>query len=709
MMALAPQIQQKLHHLETAHRQLVDRVWLTAPKHRLYYSLGAILVVLALLASAHMRLWQYAQWQNDPDSFLFENSLVFSTTDAPYFMIIAKDIKAHGSSAPSQRLRNFPDNSDRPADEAPSLRDAPLLSVVISYLAKDASLSALFSAAHAMVPVTAAVTTLAVIFAFGAAGFWVEGAIAGLGSSLSIAYLGRTSAGRIDTDQLNLGFFYLITALIIWASRIKNLWGALACCAAAAIGTQLFYWWWPKTELNWVFLGGLLWVSFLSHRDWKRPLLLGAVFIAICGRFNIGLSVDVNDFTSVVETAGQLNLPNTFSTVTELLRPSFMEVITLLTDNIVVFCIAIIGLIGWAITAPTIAIVFLPAVLLGMTNIVFGNRVIFFAAPVVWFGWAWFGVTLTKYLIYRMPKGNQTRWKNSQLMAVCLGATSLFSLTYLTSTNPISKPFTPPASFSVDVIKGFDHLGDYVRQNDTGRQPVIASWWDYGYAATLFSRIPTLHDGGSQRGPKTHLIARALMSEDQAETAQILKFLGNDGQVGIAQNSASTKTLDAAFAAGPKNDEADIYLVLTAQMARWMPSISQLGLWDSEAGQPLPIHNGSNTLFYQYLSCTGDGPVIDCNGKQIDLQAGTVNGRAVLSASVQSDNGAAGPRINYRNPSGFFLQFHRLGNTTWQTQLVHPRLFKSAFNQLFYLGNFDPDYYTPLIDGFPHFRVYKIN
>ena len=65
---------------------------------------------------------------------------------------------------------------------------------------------------------------------FGAAGYWAEGAVAAIGGGLSSAYLVRSSIGRIDTDQLNLGFMYLIFGLVIFAGRAKSKATAVGWC-----------------------------------------------------------------------------------------------------------------------------------------------------------------------------------------------------------------------------------------------------------------------------------------------------------------------------------------------------------------------------------------------------------------------------------------------------------------------------------------------
>ena len=60
-------------------------------------------------------------------------------------------------------------------------------------------------------------TTLSVILAFGATGYWLEACVAAIGGGLSASYLVRSSAGRIDTDQLNLAFVYLLLSMCVLA------------------------------------------------------------------------------------------------------------------------------------------------------------------------------------------------------------------------------------------------------------------------------------------------------------------------------------------------------------------------------------------------------------------------------------------------------------------------------------------------------------
>ena len=86
-----------------------------------------------------------------------------------------------------------------------------------------------------------------IVACFGAAGYcWREAAP---GGALSSAYLVRSSIGRIDTDQLNLGFMYLLFGLSILASRSKSLPWTVFWCSFAGLTAHLFLWWYDKPEL----------------------------------------------------------------------------------------------------------------------------------------------------------------------------------------------------------------------------------------------------------------------------------------------------------------------------------------------------------------------------------------------------------------------------------------------------------------------------
>ena len=130
-----------------------------------------------------------------------------------------------------------------------------------------------------------------IIFAFGAVGYWLEGAIAAAGGGLSLAYLQRSGAGRIDTDQLNLGFFLFNDRAGDFRCSCKN----VPCrSGSGCIGGPVFWvfdWWYSKPFFGWAFFIGFIWLSLVCRSDVKRIILQSLLFLALSGLPFKGLGI----------------------------------------------------------------------------------------------------------------------------------------------------------------------------------------------------------------------------------------------------------------------------------------------------------------------------------------------------------------------------------------------------------------------------------
>ena len=130
-----------------------------------------------------------------------------------------------------------------------------------------------------LVLLSAALTAVMIIICFGASGYWVEGSVAAVGGGLSLAYLTRSSIGRIDTDQLNLGFMYLIFGLVVFAGRADSRFTCLIWCGIAGITAHLFMWWYGKPEL--VVMATITLVWMLLQKSLVTMLTGSALFLAL--------------------------------------------------------------------------------------------------------------------------------------------------------------------------------------------------------------------------------------------------------------------------------------------------------------------------------------------------------------------------------------------------------------------------------------------
>jgi len=670
------------------------------PVPRFVLLAGLVLALLAAAVNYAVRAHQTTLWQAAPSITQFNGAALVSTNDAGYYLTTARQLKLQ--------------QKDRLEDaKLPSWRDAPLLSVLLARLAEDASQKALLEAGHLLLPLAAFVTALLVWAAFAALGWPLFGAVAALGGGLSQAYLVRSSVGRIDTDQLNLGLFYGVFALIFMAARQTDNRRALGWVLLAGLAGQLFTWWYAKPELIWMAAAALAWLGLMQGRGWLMTAVMLACFLLLAGA-NLPTPWRSSYLLDEI-LRGSLTYPHTFATITEIRPISLITALEMMTGSWLagLFCLAGIGL--FALRYPGLAIAAAPLFGFFTLMIFLGNRAVFYSAPAFWFGGtfllaeALFWLAGNSRRLWPRPKG---RWQGKLPFRAAAGQTHIIRLgasCLMLGAALLASPLghLPRTSFSPQIIAALD----WAKQARTSRPAVLASWWDYGYIAQFYAEMPVLHTPGSQTRPDTHYIARALLSPDQAETARILNLLANNAPETLQQITARPD-VEAKLADQPVHGKKDIYLLLTAQMAGWMGSISQLGNWDPLAGAPVipPYNDGSAQLFYHWLDChPGPGSLLlGCGQTVYDLENGRINRMPLLAGLVRAEDGfLAGQRI-YSHPGRHILQTGtaRTGPQSW---LLHPQLFNSSFNQLFFLARDNSGLFKLVYDDYPYARIYLLS
>ena len=162
---------------------------------------------------------QWKVWSLNKEVTFFNGSPLFSTADGPYFMDIAKNIIENKTITSHTEKRFFPENDEnirnkfnlKPISE-PSFFQISLLPISMTILSKFNENDILLTA-NKFIPYAAFLTAFFIASLFLVMGFGFEGVVAGLGASLSQSLFVRTSIGRVDTDLLNVGFFYAILTL----------------------------------------------------------------------------------------------------------------------------------------------------------------------------------------------------------------------------------------------------------------------------------------------------------------------------------------------------------------------------------------------------------------------------------------------------------------------------------------------------------------
>ena len=663
-------------------------------------------VLFAAGINYQKRDWQQKVWQENQDVFYFHDAPSFTTTDAPYFLGLARYFEQTRDAKDYGEKRNFP-NKNRQLEDLPpqtSLRDFPLLSIIISKLSPDTSAKNLLITGNALIPIFGFVMALGIVLAFGASGFWLEGTIAATGAGICYAFLVRSSIGRIDTDILNLGFFYAVLGLTIFAARAQSWRASIIWAVLAGLMLNLFFWWYEKAFMGWAFAVGLIWLSFMTSRDWRRSLVLFLLFVTLSGLIfqNFSIGTDTRYFKDVFD-GGNLIYPNTFSTITELRVIPFEQILMNISGSVILGLFGVIGLAIFALRYPVLAVVYGPASVFALANFLIGNRAIFYSAPMLWFGAGFLALMMVKAMLHHIPfqKIKTGIVKESIL---CVSTIALLIIIYGIAP---TKNYVPKPTFSNEVLRTFA-----VMSGNLPEDAVIATWWDYGYTSMLLNDYATFHDGGVQTTPTTHYVARALLAPSQAETSAILKFLAAEGQRGIAANAQSLASVEKALIAGPQAEVPPIFLVLTEQMGRWMGSISNLGMWDVQKGMPIEIagYPVDKPLHYSENKCQAGNSTsnVICNNMPIDLARGTVAGQPILRAITQSKNGNQIVGQGFNEAAFTILHLSDIEDAGTKVLSFHERLGQSTFHRLFHLGQAEPDHFELVYDDYPHSRIYKI-
>ena len=660
-----------------------------------------VMITISVTANILVRNQQLTAWRSAPDVALFDGVPSFSTNDAPYFLQHAAIVKRGSSYQDAYSIRAFPNNMDildRNADR-PTLDLTPMLSKMLAILAVDDSPQQLMSAGNQLILITAGLTAFMIFLCFGATGYWLEGAVAGLGGGLSGAYLTRSSIGRIDTDQLNLGFTYLMFGMIVLVARTRTWTQGLLLSVAAGLCTNLFMSWYYKPELVIVAAVCLIWLMVCQNAGIARALVCAGIF-AVGSGMTEALTLSP---AYLQEKLGWMNFifPNTSGTISELQTIPVIQILTNMTGSIEMAACCLAGLILFTIRHPATAIALAPLVMFALLNFIFGNRTIFYSAPIMWFGAAFLLTTLARFIASNLSDAGFTVLRDR--VATTFGASLAMILAWVNS--PID--YVPQPSFTKPVLEGLASL----KTTTNPVNAVVATWWDYGYASMFFNSLPTFHDGGLQMTPSTHFVARAFLDPETTSTIGTLKFLSTRGHAGIAGETDLTG-LNTAFRDAVSSPSLDLYLVVTNQMAGWMGSISKIGNWDIEKGEPIQLRGNPDgpEVHYKPINCRFNAYPrhLNCNGLKIDLERGLIDGQPLLVGWAHTKDGSVLRSRDFGRDTDHAIQIVQNGSRI-TAYLLHRQLYDSTFNRLYYLGDIDHPSISLHYDDYPHIRIYRID
>ena len=490
---------------------------------------------------------QWNIWKANPDITFYNGSPLLSTADGPYFVGFAKSLNENRTVSSFNERRYFPEFDKELGDKKkintfvePSFFDISLLPRIISYFSKFNNNDILLTS-NLLIPLSAFITAVLISFFFLVLGFGYEGVIAGLGASLSQSIYVRTSIGRVDTDLLNIGFFYSILALLTASILANKFRYKILLITLAGLSNFCFVWWYQRPGFFIPFLITLIFLQFLYKIRFKIAIVQIVLFSLFSGPFFVFGSLEniinfsnsyVNLFSSAVPKTS-LVFPDTFNTITELQSLKFTEYSEFIfgEGKELVMIFGILGLIIFLVFNLKTSVAILPAFIFLLMSFFVGKRFAIYAIPLYWFGvsYLFFSLVILTNKIFKLSNYINVR---ERLLNNVMISFSTFALIFLIVVTSISycendrffncKPkYTPMPSFSNKITEAFTSFKDGSFDNSS----IVVTWWDFGYWLNYFSGLSSVHDGGSQRSPKTYLVAKSLTSTEQLKSYNMINYL----------------------------------------------------------------------------------------------------------------------------------------------------------------------------------------
>lgn len=674
-----------------------------------------LLLLISIYISLSARIHEKNVWDENPSVFSVEDVPLVRSGDPAFFISNAKYIKEKIPRYKYYQKLNFPSTFDGDIK-------INLLSFLIAKLAKDSSTKEIVKEANNLVFAFSILTTIGVFFLFFVIGRPFEGIVASVGAGISSAFLSRSSYGYIDTDILNLFFMYFLFAMIYLSSKYQSWSKTIILIIVTSIFSKIFYLWYWKSELIFILFLSLVFFTIINTKNWKRVFLNSFLFIILTDPFiylnifNIFLNnpyllgymsanVKVDDLVNTTS----LNFNNIFKYIGELQKPLIIDLFKL-EGSIYLGLVCFIGIALWAISYPLIFIGVTPLIFFFLLSLILGNRALFYSLPFFWFGLGYFTNFLAfKYIVHKQIKiSNNLVYTSTSILLI-------FSSIFITD---VFNKKIHPTWVSPKTIKGLVELEKIVEDK---KNSVLVADWPFGYQSVLSNDIPVLTHPGAPTSPRHYFISRALTSFTEEETSKIINYVvaGNVEKIkdkGIDSFQKLSKDIYKTDVS-----EKDVYLMLTGKQRRWFPSIGATAYWDIENNKP--YYFGDRTAYDVFnileINCddlntsTYTTKCADTEGgtkKEIpvNLALGLWDGKPVIKRVVQVENGVVKIDQEYNDAKGNFVFqiIKNLDDNTSYLYLMHEAVFKSTYNRLFHLNQYEN--YELIYEDYPYIKVYKI-
>jgi dolichyl-diphosphooligosaccharide--protein glycosyltransferase len=692
------------------------------------------LLSLSVIINVYARIHEKNVWLENPSVFSVEDTPLVRTGDPALYIKIAQYVKKNVSVDTFNDKIDYPiitkkDNRTTLMKWMPTIVginkdiDTPLISLIVSYLAKGSSLKEIINAGNFLIFIASAITTIGIFFMFFIIGRPFEGIVASLGAGISSHYLPRSSVGYVDTDILNLFFIYLLFTFVYLASKKQSWYKNIIFIVIAGLVGKVFFLWYPKPPLILLGLFSLAFFTTFHTKDWKRVIFNCGMYIILT---NIHIIFEiVNTFNSSPYLAGylsanveitdlvnktQLNFNDIYRFIGEQKEVPFFQLL-MLEGSIFFGITCFMGIVLWGIANPIKFIGFSPLILFFLLSAILGTRALFYSQPFMWFGLAYIVNFITiKFTTYK-------KFLLSKFIIYSTITACLF-ITIILIQNPFTKQISStyiPQPVTTALIK----IKDLV---PNPKQSVMVSQWSYGYQSILYNDFPVLIHNGMPTSPRHYFIERAFTSNDLNETSKILNYVANGNIEKINEkNIDSFVALSKDLYATPPSDD-DIYILVSQQQRKFMAFSGEIAYWDVEKNKPFLFNEMTASSYFTIMeincedldTSTFTTKCAETEGSTeytipVNLALGTWNNEPVLKRVVQIADGNIEINEEYADSQGHlvFQIVKNLEDNTSNLYLMHEAAFNSTYNKLLHLNL--SENYELVYDDYPNVKIYKVN
>ncbi|MEO2069358.1 MAG: STT3 domain-containing protein [Desulfurobacteriaceae bacterium] len=674
------------------------------------YLLLAVSIFITVFVGLYLRFDDLKVWNQYKERFFYKDTPLFTSYDAFFFAHYSKEY-LNGSYKAGERdhLRFVPDNATYPSPiPMESFLGAKLSEVFNTNIENIALWLTPILSIFFVVPLTVYFFRLNLFFA----GF--VGALFGV---VNFIYLVRTSIARFDTDSLNLFFPFGMALFFLLAlnSEGKRKYIYLATAGILTLG---YSWWYAHYGITLSFLILYLLVAvFIKAKESQEVffkekllasirkelpyfgilLLLSNPVFVYRGIFNF-LSLVKTYLINFFKPAVSGGFPNVFMSISEAQHFDIVRTADLSSGNILLFAIGLLGVSILFVKRFRETVFLLPIFLIGLMALKGGNRFIMYLSPFIGIG---IGYLIDSTLSFFKRKEFLGELRIYFLILILLLLLP-FLLLYF---NKNSVAFVIEPKITPELQAGFIKLGEIAPKNSW-----IWTWWDYGYAIQYLATRATFHDGGSQGSPKTYFVATTFSIDSPKVAHNTILGIANIGAKGISdlvkegkrEKEIRNMIFSGKFSKPTKNP---IYWVFTEDEIGKFMWINYFGTWNFD------LKKGIKSPIFILKGCRlRSKNLIICGNNILDLQKGIVisGGKAIpiKSLVIRNENGTIYDK-NYREKGIYLEILKEKGRSFFFVMGEQP--FRSMFNQMYILRNYDKKYFELVYDDFPTIVVYKIN